>query len=133
MELGKLGVARISYQLRDERDVVQRVWSSIVASWARIQRIVLLIRQHLDDGLITNDLCCERPEFVDEDVIVDGVADGATNDTDGECDGGDRGDEVVRTDDSRDDGCGNDDTTDTETGQSDQTIHGAQVVWSANR
>ena len=59
-------------------------------------------------------------EFLDEDVVVGGVADGAADDADGEREGGDGRDEVVGADDGRHDGGWDDDAADAETGEDQQ-------------
>ncbi len=46
-----------------------------------------------------------RDEFRDEDIIVCAVADAATQNADGQREGGDCGDQVVGADDRGDNGC----------------------------
>lgn len=68
-----------------------------------------------DVGSAADDCDGVLGELLDEDIVVDCVADGTSQDTDTEGEGGDGGDEVVGTDDGCDDGGGDDDTTNTET------------------
>ena len=67
-------------------------------------------------------------EFLDEDVIVRGVADGTADDADGEGEGGDCGDEVVGANDGRHDGGGHHNTADSEAREDQETPELVQIV-----
>jgi len=67
-------------------------------------------------------------ELVEEDVVVDGVADDAADDADGEREGGDGRDQVVRADDGRDDGGRDDDAADAEAREDEQAPELVEVV-----
>lgn len=71
-----------------------------------------------------------RNELVVEDVVVSGVTNSSTDDTDSQSESSDGGNEIVRTDDGRDNRGGNDDSTNTETGNDENSINGVQVVQS---
>jgi len=79
-----------------------------------------------------------RGELRDEDVVVDGVADGTADDPDGEGQCRYGGDEIVGANDGGDDGRWDDDSADTETTDDEkrprdvdvfagQTCHGASA------
>jgi len=70
-------------------------------------------------------------EFVVEDVVVGCVADYAADDTDCEGEGGDSGDEVIRTDDRGDDWGWDYDTSNPEAGDDEDAVHGLYVVDSS--
>ena len=72
-------------------------------------------------------------EFLDEDVVVGGVADGTADDTDREGEGGDGGDEVVGADNGRHDGSGYHNTADAETREDQETPELVQIVDSGIR
>lgn len=67
-------------------------------------------------------------EFVEEDVVVDGVADRAADDADGKGQGCDCGDEVVGADDGGDDGGWDDDAADAEAGEDEEAPECVEVV-----
>jgi len=67
-------------------------------------------------------------ELVEEDVVVDGVADDGADDADGEREGGDGRDQVVRADDGRDDGGRDDDAADAEAREDEQAPELVEVV-----
>ena len=67
-------------------------------------------------------------ELLGEDVVVDGVADGAADDADGQSQSGHGGDQVIRADDGSHDGCWDDNAADTDTSQDQETPEGSQVV-----
>lgn len=72
-------------------------------------------------------------ELGDEDVVVSRVADAAADNAHREGEGGDGGDEVVRTDDCGHDGGGDDDAAYAEAGEDEQASHLVQVVGRADR
>jgi hypothetical protein len=75
-----------------------------------------------------NHFCGVGHEFVDEDIVVDAVADAATDDANGKGERGHCGDEVVGADDGCYDGGGDDDAADPETGEDEDTPKLVEVV-----
>lgn len=73
-----------------------------------------------------------RDEFVVEDVVVGCVSNGSTNDTDSECQSCDRGNQVVWTDDRRDNRGGNNDSTDAKTGDDKNTVDCVEIIDSCS-
>lgn len=71
-------------------------------------------------------------KLVEKDVVVDAVADGATNNTDGEGEGGDGGDEVVGANDGCDDGGRDDDAADPQAGKDKEAPELVEVVDAAD-
>ena len=69
-----------------------------------------------------------RLELLCEDVVVDGVADSAADDADGQSQSGHGGDEVIGADDGGHDGCRDDNAADTDTGEDQETPESGQVV-----
>ena len=108
LEQAELAVAGGRDQLRDERLVEEE--------------------QLLRAGLNAHDLRGVGHELVVEDVVVDGEADGTADDADGQREGCDGGDEVVRADDGGDDGAGDDDAADAEAADRERGIDLAEIV-----
>jgi len=87
-------------------------------------------------GLLT--ACCSNVELqswdklIIEDVVVSRIPDGTSNDSDGQCKSRDGCDEIVGTDNSRNDRCWDNDSTDPKPSYDKNSIHGIQVVESGS-
>lgn len=68
-----------------------------------------------------NVVLCQRHKLGHEDIIVDGVADTATHDADGQSESGNGGNQVIGADDSGDNRSGNNNATNPKTSQDEQS------------
>jgi len=76
----------------------------------------------------TDQLDCIAHELLAENIVVYTISNSTTEDTDGEGEGSDGSDKLIRTDDGTDDTCGNDDAADAETGDDEEDIAEPEIV-----
>lgn len=86
----------------------------------------------LEDHSTSDVLDGERYKLVVEDVVVDAVSDRSTNDTNGQSQGSDSRNKVIRADNGRDDRSWNDDTTNSETSDDEDTPEDIEIVDCGN-
>jgi len=70
----------------------------------------------------------DRDELVVKNIIIGGIPNRTTDDTNSKRESGDRGNEIIGTDDSGDDGSWDDDASDAETGDDEDSIDSVEVI-----
>ena len=83
----------ITLDARDELEILEQRGSGELDGFADVGRV---FDTELERHGAADVVFGVGDEFVDEDVVVGGVTDGATNDTDGEGESCDGGDEILR-------------------------------------
>ena len=118
--------------LPDSRNQLQILKETRTRQGDRLSDIRLVLDPEFEHHRATNVVRSHGDELVEEDVVVDAVADGTANDADGEGESGDGGDEVIWANDGCDDGGGNDDAADSETCENKEAPELIEVVNATN-